>query len=63
MIKVSLLEEGDKRVLFFEASRPEEQDELDKVLEALAGEFPRRGAYVLGAPNLTLKIEVKIDKK
>lgn len=64
MIKVELLEqeESGRRILFFETNDPKQRDDLDKILEALVGPYPRRGAYVLGAPNETLKVEVNLKQ-
>lgn len=59
MIKVEVLETEDgKFQLFFEATKKEETDQLDRILEAIVGLNLKRGGYVMGAPNPTLKIEV-----
>lgn len=63
MIKVEILKgEDGKTMVFFEGSKEEEKDTLDAILEALVGPYPRRGAYVIGSPNPTLKVEVNIGK-
>lgn len=62
MIKVELLEEAGKAYFFFEASKQEEQDTLDRINQLLTGQLPKRGGYVLGAPNLTLKVEVNTNE-
>ena len=62
MIKVELLEQEDKRIVFFESNDPRQRDELDKILEALVGPYPRRGGFVLGSPNDTLKVEVNLKE-
>lgn len=59
MIKTELIKDDNgNTLLFFEASKQEEQDTLDEILRVLTDALPRRGAYVLGAPNLTLRIEI-----
>lgn len=58
-IKVDVLQDQKGiKLFFFEASRPEDKDKLDEILEALVGPFPRRGGFVVGAPTDVLKIEV-----
>lgn len=61
MIKVEVLEgENGIRLIFFEAMKEEDRDKLDLVLEALAGPYPKRGGFVLGTLNPTLKLEVNL---
>lgn len=63
MIKVELIkDDSGKLLIFFESNTQEEQDNLDKILEALVGPYPRRGAYVLGTPKPTLKVEINIGQ-
>lgn len=63
MIKVEIMDaEDDKTMIFFEATKPEDRDTLDRLLEVLAGPYAKRGGFVMGAPNLTLRIEAKITK-
>lgn len=63
MIKVEVVEgEEDKTLLFFEASKPEDQAAMDRLLELLTGPHDKRGGFVLGAPNLTLRIEARLAK-
>lgn len=63
MIKVEVVEtEDDKTMIFFEANKPEDQQTLDRLLELLVGPAAKRGGYILGAPNPTLRIETKLTK-
>ncbi len=63
MIKVEVLDTQDgKRVIFFQGTKEEDKENLDKVLEALVGPFPRRGSYVVGAPTDVLSVEVNLTK-
>lgn len=63
MIKVEVMDgEEDKTMVFFEATKPEDQDTLDRLLEILTGPHAKRGGFVIGAPNLTLRIEARITK-
>jgi hypothetical protein len=59
MIKVDLVEQEDgNRRIFFECQTREEIDTLDKLLEALVGPFPRRGAY---ATSTLLVVDVNVS--
>ena len=63
MIKVDVVEgEEDSTILFFEANRIEDQAALDRLLEIITGPHSKRGGFILGAPNLTLRIEGKLAK-
>lgn len=63
MIKVEVVDgEDDKTYIFFEALKPEDQPALDRLLEVLVGPHAKRGGYVMGAPNLTLRLETKLTK-
>lgn len=62
MIKVEVVEnENGIRSIYFESNKDDDKDTLDKILEALVGSFPRRGAYVIGAPAETLRVDVKLE--
>lgn len=60
MIKVEVLEaENDIRRVTFECQTDAERDDLDKILEALVGPFPRRGVFL---SSNVLDVHVKISK-
>jgi hypothetical protein len=58
MIKVEIMEEenGVRRIIF-ECQNDSEKDDLDKVLEALVGPFPRRGVFLT---SNTLDVQIKV---
>jgi hypothetical protein len=62
VIKVELIddEKAKRRYVFFEATKEEDRETLDKILEALVGVYPKRGGFVFGAPNPTLKVEINL---
>lgn len=61
MIKVEVLEEEGNRIIFFESNKQEDVDTLDKILEALAGPYPRQGGFIVGPGTNVLQIRVKVE--